>query len=240
MMIQRALVAMLIAIPTVGCTTVSRDDAGEVAAVLRSVATSPQGEEVDESAPASNPTPRADERRAGWGGSASFLIGGRAVDDDFEPVEDQLILGIEGEFRPGRFPLGIEVGVQTSLGYDQADVVTNQGVAEVDRTAVLSEFYVGPRLTIEAGPVRPYVGGGVTVLNGYLEASTDSFGPNVSIDDNDTTAAGYAHAGVHFDITRAFHVGLDVRGVFGAELDFEGATLDADYVQAAFLVGGHW
>ena len=45
----------------------------------------------------------------------------------------------------------------------------------------------------------------------------------ISVDDDDTTLAGYVHGGVYFKLGESpFQLGVDVRTVFGAEVELFG------------------
>jgi hypothetical protein len=165
-----------------------------------------------------------------WTGNVAVLIGGRAFDESvWEPVEDQVAVGLEADFRPARSPLGIEVGVQGSNGYDS-------GSFGVDIDASSGELYAGPRLTLDAGGVHPYAGAGVT----FLAVDVEGFSGNVFVRDDDAAIGAYAHAGLYVNVTHAFNIGFDVRAVFGTDVDLFGADSDADYVQGALLLGARW
>lgn len=166
-----------------------------------------------------------------WTGNVTFLLGGRGLDDGFwAPVEDQVALGLEADFQAPRSPLGLELGLQTSHGYD--DVASG-----LDVEATMVEFYVGPRLTVEVGDVvRPYVGAGAT----FLATEFDAISGFSRISDRDQSVAGYAHGGINFGVTHAFNVGFDVRGVFGSDVELFGVAGDADYLQFALTAGVHW
>lgn len=166
-----------------------------------------------------------------WTGNLAFLLGGRGLDDGFwTPVEDHFVLGIEADFRPPDSSLGIELGLQTSHGYDDVAYA-------VDVEATMVEFYVGPRLTFDVGPVvHPYAGGGAT----FLATDFDAFSGSSLISDRDQSVAGYAHAGINFSVTHAFNLGFDVRGVFGSDVELFGVAGDADYLQFALTAGVRW
>ena len=175
-----------------------------------------------------------------WRGGVRGMLGYREVDDDFDPVEQQLVLGVEADMRPASFPLGMELGLLYSIGFK--DDFEGTGV---DVTAGIGELYLGPRLTFDLADdtIHPYLGGGVTLMLADLEFSTSVGGGTAAISD-DTAVAGYAHAGVLFDVGESLDIGLDVRGTFGSEFDFELAgargTLDGDYLQFAVVFGTHW
>jgi hypothetical protein len=165
-----------------------------------------------------------------WTGNVAVLLGGRALDEDvWDPVEDQVVIGLEADFRPARSPIGIEVGVQGSNGYDH-------DFLGVDLDASMGELYVGPRLTIDAGRVHPYVGVGAS----FFAVDLEGFSGSVFVRDDDVGIGAYAHAGVYVNVAPAFNIGFDVRTLFGTDVDLFGADGDADYVQGALLLGVRW
>ncbi len=175
----------------------------------------------------------------GWHGSFSGHIGGRVLDDEmyWEPLEDQLALGLEIETRPDSFPLGLEFGLLA--GVSQESDYQNSGV---DLVSYIGEFYAGPRLTASLGrSVRPYVGGGVTLMSVTAEGeAAGPFGGTITVDDSDSAVGGYAHGGLQIDVADGFHIGADVRGVFGTDVTLFNTDGDADYVQVTLLLGGNW
>ncbi|MBK8980421.1 MAG: hypothetical protein IPM29_31350 [Planctomycetes bacterium] len=245
------LAVLLLAIVTAGCATSvpagpsSWDPSGPDRSALalrpvdRSAGRATAGDAAFLSAPLASPGHAGNVRQGegGAGGSFSVLLGARHLDEDYwDPLENQGVLGIEAEFRPGRSPLGIEFG--GSVSANSEDDYLNSGI---DLAAAIAEFYVGPRLTANTeGSVRPYVGGGVTLLTVAAEGRTTLGGVVIDVDDDDASAAAYLHAGLQADLTRGLHLGFDVRGVFGSDITLFGASGDADYIQLALSVGANW
>jgi opacity protein-like surface antigen len=91
------------------------------------------------------------------------------------------------------------------------------------------EVYAGVRKAFGNDTVRPYLGGGLSIIRGEVDAAGS--------DDSDTSAAAYLHAGVEFLISPTFFLGLDIRGLFGSSIDMGGVNGDADYTQGAFTFG---
>lgn len=154
----------------------------------------------------------------------SLLVGQRMLDDDYwSPAEDQLGFGVEFSRQTPGQAIGWEVGAAHSsddgrvLGFEFEGSTT--------------ELYGGVRSTFlgETETVRPYVGGGVSLIRGKGEV------PGVSSDD-DSSLAGYAHCGVLARVTRTLSIGLDLRALFGSDLTIAGVSGDADYVQASLVL----
>ena len=101
-------------------------------------------------------------------------------------------------------------------------------------------MWVGPQLALSdrrRGSMDVFVGMGVTYVNGTTERVV---GVNTVVDDSDSSAGGYGHAGLAWRVSKTLRLGFDVRGVFGTDLTLHNQQADADYVQAAFLLGIGW
>jgi hypothetical protein len=159
----------------------------------------------------------------------SLLVGQRNFDeDDYEPVDEQVMAGIEFVHEARESVIGWEFGLAGSAT-EEDDVLFG-----ADVEAKTGEIYAGIRKSIGTGMVRPYIGGGIAYIHSELELS----GPMVSESVDDGSFAGYAHVGVSLGLTSAFFVGVDARLLFASDLDYEDFDSDADYVQLALTIGG--
>lgn len=156
-------------------------------------------------------------------------VGGRALDDDWEPVEDQVSLGLVYDMHVPDQTIGFEVGLSASTD-DQDDVVPG-----VDAEATFGEFYGGVRGTFHLGesPIRPYVALGASVLR--VDGSLDDGGSEVSSDD--TTFGLYGRVGAYFALGRDWRVGLDFRHLFGDDADLEGFDVDTSFSELTLGFG---
>jgi hypothetical protein len=195
-------------------------------------------------------SPRQDEAPAGqaWRGGFHGLIGYRALDEDTWSssgtatdisLDQQFALGLELDFRPPEFPLGVEFGMQFSAMTDSVTVNVSGTPVDVDFTGSVYEFYLGPRLTFDLADdkIHPYVGAGLTYLFAEIEAEASAGGVTVAATEDEDSLAGYVHAGLLFDLGESFHLGADVRAVMGSDL---GSGADADYIQGALVIGTSW
>lgn len=177
------------------------------------------GPQTSGSASSAPSTPEARERM----NKVSVYLGARQFDDDFEPLEDQGTFGVGYSMEPAKWPIGWEAGFFVTAADDE--------VGGFDVESFTSEFYGGVRKSFGEGVVRPYVGAGVALL--FVAA--DGEGP---IDEDDDLGIGaYAHGGVDFQISPLFSLGLDVRGLFGPEVEIYGSDLNADYFQYTLSAG---
>ena len=160
--------------------------------------------------------------------SLSFYLGARGLDEEYwDPTEKQGVFGVEFSRQGADDFLGFELGIMGST--DTADV----GTFDV-RGSVL-EIYGGLRKNFDM-PVtglRPYVGGGLAIVAAEAEASIGPFTDSV----DDTSLAGYLHGGIVYVFDFGFQLGVDVRTLFGSELDIGPVVADADYEQVALVLG---
>ena len=153
----------------------------------------------------------------------SLYLGQRNLDeDDWAPVDEQATFGLEFSQERLGSAIGWEVGLMGSADDDD--------VAGLDVEVTTGELYGGVRKTFGDGVVHPYVGGGLALIN--LKADVSGVG-----DDDDGSAAGYAHGGVAFAVSESFFLGLDLRLLFGSDVTIAGFDSDADYGQLALLLG---
>ncbi len=164
--------------------------------------------------------------------SLNVLLGRRQLDeDDWAPIDEPGVLGLEYANERAGSAVGFEIGFSLAAAEEDEFV---SGIGNVEFTNSFFEIYGGMRKTffVDAG-VRPYIGAGLAVISAALEAESGG----ASVDDDETTFGGYAHGGVEFRITDNFRLGLDLRAVFGTDLELFDVSGDADYTQLALVAG---
>lgn len=163
--------------------------------------------------------------------SIHVLLGKAMLDkDDWEPVDEPLVLGLGYAREGARDPLGFELGLQIGADEETADL----GFGPMDFTSSFVELAGGVRKTwLRDRVVQPYVGGGLSLINVSAEAEQGG----VSVDDDDSTVGIYLHGGVMFAPGEHFEIGLDVRIVRGTDVSLFGASGDVDSEQIALVFG---
>ena len=182
--------------------------------------------------------PRIVYKTTPWAGSVNFYFGGRSMTNQqfWEPHDDVLALGAEVELHKQDSLFGLEFGVQ-GFAREEEDVSFNEFRRE--RSSVI-EGYFGPRMTFDLDGVRPYIGGGASFLSARQEREAISLSFQRDLDEVDSSVAAYAHVGVQVDVAPHVHIGFDVRGVFGSQIELFGANGDADYIQGSLIMGANW
>lgn len=152
----------------------------------------------------------------------TLYLGGRSFDSEFwAPTEDQASFGIEFAEQGTLDSLGWEIGLagsrdeSTLLGFDVAGST--------------AELYAGLRKSFGSDTVRPYVGGGLALIDARFEAGGAS--------EDDSSLAGYVHGGIEFLLSPTFLIGIDARLLFGSRIAIAGVSGDADYTQGALTLG---
>jgi len=152
----------------------------------------------------------------------SVYLGGRSLDeDDYDPVDRQGVLGIEFARETPGSGIGWEVGVFASAKEDD--------VAGIDVEGSTREIYAGLRKSFGDQIIRPVIGVGAALINSKIDGNGQ--------DDDDSSLAAYAHVGIGADVSPSVTLGLDLRFLFGSDLELGGVDTDADYGQLAFFVG---
>ena len=158
----------------------------------------------------------------------SILVGGRILDEDYDPVEKEPVFGFEyDQYTPGS--IGWEVGFAYS-----SDDSSVSGVGDVEAT--FWEVYAGARKTWgDEGRLHPYVGGGLSYID--VEGEVDNGAGTIS--DDDASFGLYVHGGASFDLTQNLRLGVDLRytGVTDIDISDVNTVGDADYAQLCITFG---
>lgn len=170
-----------------------------------------------------------------------------SLDDDFEPLEDADVRGVE--LRVGDEGSGLRYLLGASFASEEdgiRTVFTEPGFSTFDQDvefeATVLEIFAGARYEWNPTTVllRPYVGAGLS----YVESTIDSSPPDGQIDnppdppivpppsvhDGDNGYGFFVQVGVGVPLGDGFVVELDYRMLFGPDLeDLDGADRDASY-----------
>jgi len=163
----------------------------------------------------------------------SLYFGLRLLDDDFEPADEQTLLGIAMDVHEVDSMTSFEVGYFRSIGDGKQTI----GANSIDVDSCVHELWVGARWTYDpwSGSLKPYVGVGLSVLRAEYE--TEGLGES---DSNKGWAVGaYAHGGIEWEFTDGWSVGLDLRTLYSTPAKLQ-REVPLDYYQAAFTLNWTW
>ncbi len=161
--------------------------------------------------------------RADSKGEVNFIIGKKMLDQDWEPNEDQGEFGAEVTWGGSDWPIAFATDIVASSA--GAEIL---GVEVNDRTA---ELAFGVRKVWEAGPARPYIGGGIAKLEAERKAN------GVTVDD--TTLGGWIGAGIFWRLGSRFNIGLAAR-VSRGQVTLSGTDVEAGGTHAGLILGWGW
>jgi len=170
------------------------------------------------------------------GGDVLLLFGKRTLDSDAKPVEDQDVYGITAMFRKESWPVSLGLGAEISgsKGTGVDTIIGNfQGKGD------LMEAYIGvDKVWENLGHMRPYVGGGASILAAQFTIKELTI--DLERDDDDTIFAPYLNAGVFWRVGKGFNVGVGVRYLFFAEAVLFDQGVNVNYLQYNGLIGWGW
>ena len=169
-------------------------------------------------------------------GNVNVLLGQRNMNSDWDPVDEQALFAVEVDYARESWPVNILFGIAGSAGDGSMVVTDGWSVASVDITGTTSELYGGVRKYFDAGPsFSPYMGGGLSMIRAEASASSGGF----KISGDDTTMGFFLDCGAVYR-AGSFNIGLDLRLLTGASMEIAGYSIDANYVQAALVIGYGW
>jgi opacity protein-like surface antigen len=169
---------------------------------------------------------------AGVEGNVNLLFGMKYLEeDDWEPVEDQLLLGVMFDITPPGSPVAFAVDFFATG--DEDDYY--DGFDYFVITGNTSELDLGIRWYTPPSMVRGYIGGGLALVNAEKKVETN--GAEASEDDN---AVGFSlNGGLVVTLINHLNLGLNAR-YSQAEVDIAGIDVEAGGFALAGLVGYHF
>jgi hypothetical protein len=174
------------------------------------------------------------------GGNANFFAGQRSLSEDdidgveLEALDDHTAFGVSVDWSVGDWPIHLVAGILQS----SRDETESFGPLSVDEEVTFTELSFGVRKPwAVAGNARPFVGGGLTRMEGELELDVSGVG---SLDEDDDAIAVFLEGGLSWRLGPAFNLGGAVRVVREADMEIEGSDFDGDYVQYGVLLGWGW
>lgn len=178
----------------------------------------------------------------GWTGNLSVLLGYKALDDEWKPVDDQGGIGFLLDFRPKNWPVNIAIDYLDSSTYEIQ--YTPSHSIRVDGGT--REINIGLRKIFEISPrIRTYIGGGVAYIHGEFETSEFFINQGVittSVDSDNGTGI-WVDVGLYWYLDRYWNLdwnlGVDLR-YSKAEITLFGADVEAGGFHAGLLAGFHW
>lgn len=157
----------------------------------------------------------------------NLIVGQKQVDEDDwgADLEKQILYGVMADVRPRLLPFSIAL-----------DILASQESADVsgeDFTGKTYEIDVGLRkyFNIVPGPVTPFVGGGLAIINADIEGSI----AGSEINDSGVGYGYWLDAGLVLVVGERFNIGAAAR-YSDAEADLDSATAAVDEIKAGGVI----
>jgi len=134
--------------------------------------------------------------------------------------------------------LGLDFGAAWLTNFDQGGDETPG--SEDDGVLDAIELDLGPLYTHPfSARWEGYVGAGIS----WVAADVDATLGGTSIDDSDSSAGIYLRTGMNFFFPTSgnepdFYMGLDLRALFGTDLELDSSATDLNYLEVALHLGG--
>jgi hypothetical protein len=175
-------------------------------------------------------------------GSTRLMLNQQQLDEDYwRPTSKHLNFGLETSFERYGDWLGGEGGFFFTMEDDEGVyVIPGQGNTKITIDMLMVEIYGGVHRTfLREGPLRPYVGAGVSVF--YIDADQvikPTFGRRLSDSEDEFALGVYAHGGVSLQLGRNFQIGVDARFLESTSVDvLSGPEGDLGYRQLSIFLG---
>lgn len=159
-----------------------------------------------------------------WTGNVNFFLGAKALEDEWEPAEEQTEFGIEVDFRQKSWPVNIAIDLLGAAG--EGDL------GGIDFESKTSELNIGVRKIWDKTPhVRPFIGGGISFITGEFEG--------LSLSEDDSAVGFWIGGGVYWTLGEHFNLGLELK-FSSAEITIFDVDVNAGGGHFGLLIGYHW
>ena len=163
-------------------------------------------------------------------GHVNLFFGQKQLDDEFEqPIDvvDQDEFGVQVSFGNPDWPVMVAVDLMAS----SADERVGGIVVDVSTT----ELDAGVRKFWEKGKARPYIGGGLALVNGEVTIDTGLF----DVSGDESGLGVWIGGGAFWRLGRSFNIGVDAR-ITRAEVDVGGLDTEVGGNHIGLLLGWGW
>jgi len=176
-----------------------------------------------------------------WTGNAGLIIGSKTLnEDDWEPVESQSEVGAEVDFAKRSWPFHIAFAALQSSDEDTVYVRYDDERLRTKIKASTTELRAGIKKIWEPTSVmRPYVGGGLALINAEFESSVRYEFEGVSASSDDQGLGLWINGGIYWTLFKQLNLGFSV-GYSKATSDLFDIDAESGGVHGAFCVGYHW
>lgn len=166
-------------------------------------------------------------------GNINAFLGSKSLDEDWEPVEDQVEAGIEFDFKGENWPISIAIDLLAS-GAEEEVIIPFLG--NVNFEGKTTEFNLGVRKIWEpTATIRPFLGGGLAFISGEYSGASGPF----LVSDDDTGTGFWLGGGIYWTLVEHFNLGFEAK-ISSAEINIYGVDVNAGGGHFGLLLGYHW
>lgn len=167
--------------------------------------------------------------------SVTAVIGIRDFEeeDDLSPSDRHDFFAVQYEIVTEAIPVSVNLGLQVSSEDNKYFTLTG---TEFNRNISVTQLDLGiVKVWEKYTYLRPYLGGGFSIVN--LEDERTNAVTGASISDDDTTPGLFFTGGVYARLGERLKVGVEARILRLADLDLEVTETDANSIRLGLLVG---
>jgi hypothetical protein len=185
--------------------------------------------------------PNASWAKSDWTGNANLMIGSKALnEDDWEPVDSQAEIGAEVDFAKKSWPVHLAFAALQSSDEDTFYTDFNDQMMRTKIKASTSELRFGVKKIWDQAPViRPYVGGGLAIIDAELKTSVGSGFQGGSVKNDDQGIGLWIAGGIYWTLFNKLNLGFAV-GYSKATVNLFDIDAESGGAHGAFCVGYHW
>ena len=159
-----------------------------------------------------------------WTGNINVFLGAKALEDEWEPAEEQSEFGIEFDFKQDGWPVSIAIDYLSGSG--------DGTLGGIEFESETSELNLGVRKIWDTSPrVRPFIGGGIAFITGEFSG--------LGLSEEDDAVGAWIGGGVYWTLGEHFNLGLEGK-YSSADVTLFGLEVDAGGGHFGLLVGYHW
>ena len=176
-----------------------------------------------------------------WTGNAGLTFGSKTLDeDDWEPMESQAEIGADVDFAKKSWPVHLAFAVLQSSDEDTFYAEFDDELIRTKAKASTSELRFGvKKIWDQTAVMRPYIGGGLAIIDAELKTSVGSGFQGVSVKSDDQGFGLWVSGGIYWTLFKRLNLGFSV-GYSKATLNLFDIDAESGGGHGAFCVGYHW
>ncbi|MEZ6015934.1 MAG: hypothetical protein R3F49_12520 [Planctomycetota bacterium] len=175
----------------------------------------------------------------GWSGYAGYVFGHKSTEGLGDAKDAVVPAGFDLAVTPPGSPIALVLQLLVGFVSDGPDEAPGSNILDVD-SVTTTTLNVGVRKVFgEPEAVRPFIGGGLSLLDMVFEDTSALFGATNRLD-ADQSLGYWVGAGAYFALGRSFTLGFAVQQTIGHEVALTGRVFDADSLDLLGFIGARF